>query len=61
MKPEFRRAFRGQAIFYRDPQRYHCLNYPCPNLTRWFYMPQNSHLCRPCIRLFEAEALKASS
>ncbi len=30
--------------------RYHCLAYPCPNITRLFYRPRNSHLCMACIR-----------
>ena len=60
-RPAFRRAFRGQAIFYRDPQRYYCLAYPCPNLTRWFYLPANSNLCRDCIRKREAEVARERS
>lgn len=41
----------GPAIM-RDPRlrRYHCLNYPCPNITRLFYRPANSNLCASCIR-----------
>lgn len=35
-------------------QRYHCLAYPCPNLTTWFYMPANSHLCEGCMEAEEA-------
>lgn len=45
------RSRYGPAIV-REPlgQRYHCLAYPCPNTTRLFYRPANSHLCPACIR-----------
>lgn len=45
------RSKYGPAI-EREPRglRYHCLAYPCPNSTRLFYRPRNSHLCVDCIR-----------
>jgi hypothetical protein len=45
------RAKYGPAI-EREPRgaRYLCLAYPCPNSTRLFYRPANSHLCVGCIR-----------
>lgn len=44
------RWFDGRAVrHWPEDQQYHCLAYPCPNLTRWFYIPRNSHLCADCI------------
>lgn len=50
------RRYGGSAVRH-DPesQRYHCLastvlHEPCKNLTRWFYIPSNSHLCLSHIR-----------
>lgn len=44
----------------REERRYHCLavtkaGNPCKNLTRWFYRPMNSNLCKVHIRKFEEE------
>lgn len=46
----------------REPgrRRYHCLAYPCPNLTRLFYRPANSNLCAACIREREPRAAVAA-
>lgn len=44
------RAHGGLAVRHHpEDQYYHCLAYPCPKLTRWFYLPRNSHLCADCI------------
>lgn len=54
------RRYNGHAVRHDGDQRYHCLartvlGEPCRNLTRWFYLPRNSHLCLSHIRSREAE------
>lgn len=44
------RIFDGRAVrHFPEGERFHCLAYPCPNLTVWFYMPAWSHLCMECM------------
>lgn len=48
-------AFDGRAVSHHPiSERYHCLAYPCPNTTRWFYIPAWSHLCMECMAQREA-------
>ena len=51
--PRIQRQPRGQL--------YHCLAYPCPNLTRLFYRPANSDLCAACIRKREPKITEAGA
>ncbi len=49
------RRHHGSAVRHDDETVYHCLartvlGDPCKNLTRWFYLPRNSHLCLSHIR-----------
>lgn len=50
------RTFDGRAVS-RHPvtEQFHCMAYPCPNLTIWFYMPAWSHLCVECMMQREAQ------
>jgi hypothetical protein len=50
------RLFDGRAVrcFSSNGQRHHCLAYPCPNLTVWFYRPAHSDLCMSCIEKRES-------
>lgn len=54
------RAYEGRAVknYSRTGQRYRCLAYPCPNITDWFYLPANSHLCPSCIEQRVATAIR---
>ena len=53
------RRYDGRAVRH-GTERFHCLAYPCPNLTVWFYMPSNSHLCLEHIREREAAYVSPS-
>lgn len=53
------RRHEGRAVKHEGPQRYHCLartvlGDPCKNLTLWFYIPRNSHLCGSHTRHYES-------
>lgn len=44
------RIFGGLAVSHHPTsERYHCMAYPCPNTTVWFYLPAWSHLCMECM------------
>ena len=52
------RRFEGRALRHDkgdDTRLYHCLCYPCPNMTDWFYWPRNSDMCLNCIQKAEGE------
>lgn len=46
--------YEGRAVKWFSKVNYHCLAYPCPNLTQWFYIPRNSNLCEDCMAKWEA-------
>ena len=48
------RPSRRERILKPVTERFHCMAYPCPNLTIWFYMPAWSHLCMECMMQREA-------
>jgi len=54
------RKYDSRALQHHPvSQLYHCLNYPCKNLTTWFYRPANSHLCDDCMA--EQEVARAQN
>ena len=42
------RKFEGDAVMY-EGDWYHCLRYPCANVTKWRSLRWNSHICPSCM------------
>ena len=54
------RKFGGDAVLHEGGW-YHCLCYPCPNLTKWTSIVWNSHVCPSCMVKKQRAAIAKSA